>query len=84
MNVHKTGMTVGVFAGLVHLVWGILISLGLAQVYLDFVMNMHSLNNPYKVLPFNLGQVVMLVILASILGYIIGSVFATIFNKLHK
>ncbi len=84
MNVNKVGLTVGVFAGLVHLVWGLLIALGWAQGYLDFVTSMHSLNNPYKVMPFNLGQAIVLIVVASILGYIVGSVFATIFNKLHK
>ena len=84
MNVNKVGLTVGAFAGLVHLVWSLLIGLGWAQGYLDFVMSMHSLNNPYRVMPFNIGQAVMLIILASVFGYVVGSVFATIFNKLHK
>ena len=84
MNVNKVGLTVGAFAGLAHLVWGLLISLGWAQGYLDFMMGLHSLNNPYEVASFNLGQTIMLIIVASILGYVVGSVFASIFNKLHK
>lgn len=84
MNTHKVGLTLGVFAGLVHLVWSVLIALGWAQGYLNFVLGMHSLNNPYVVEPFNFGRAVMLVVLALIVGYIVGSVFATVFNKLHK
>lgn len=84
MNINKVGLTVGTFVGFLHLVWSLLIGLGWAQGYLDFVMGIHSLNNPYTVMSFNLGQAVVLIILASMVGYIVGSVFATIFNKLHK
>ncbi|MBI4155603.1 MAG: hypothetical protein HY507_00005, partial [Candidatus Zambryskibacteria bacterium] len=84
MNRHKVGLALGAFAGLVHIVWEFLIFLGWAQPLMDFVTNLHSLNNLYTVEPFNLGQAVGLIVLASIVGYIVGFVFATIFNKFHK
>src|SRR3989344_968371 len=84
MNVNKVGLTVGAFIGVMHLAWSLIIALGWAQGYLDFVMKIHSLNNPYTVGAFNLSQDIMLIVLVSIVGYVIGSVFATIFNKLHK
>ncbi len=84
MNQHKVAVTLGVFAGLVHLVWEVLIALGFAQWYLDFVLGMHSLNNPYTVEPFNLSRGIMLVIVACVMGYVVGSVFAFVYNKVHK
>ena len=84
MNRHKVGLALGAFAGLVHLVWEVLISLGLAQGLMNFIFTMHSLNNPYTVMPFDLSRAVSLVILTSIIGYIVGSVFALILNKIHR
>jgi len=84
MNVKKVGLTVGVFAGVMHLVWSVLIALGWAQGYLDFVLGMHSLSNPYVVDSFDIGRAVGLIVLTCVLGYIVGSIFAAIFNKLHK
>ncbi|HEY4508975.1 MAG TPA: hypothetical protein VJC13_01680 [Candidatus Paceibacterota bacterium] len=77
-------MTLGAFAGLVHLVWEVMIALGWAQGYLDFVLSMHSLNNPYTVQAFNLGRGIMLVVIACVMGYVVGSVFAVIYNRVHK
>lgn len=77
-------MVVGTFSGLVHLVWSVVVALGLGDVYLSFILTLHSLNNPYIVESFNLGRSIVLVVVASIVGYIVGAVFATIFNKLHK
>ena len=84
MNQHKVGMALGSFVGLMHLAWEVLIALGWAQGYLDFVLNMHSLNNPYTVGAFNIGRGIMLIVLTAIVGYIVGSIFAAIFNKVHK
>lgn len=84
MNTHKTGLALGAFVGLVHILWEGLIALGWAQGYLDFVLGMHSLNNPYTVEPFNLSRGIILVVLTSIIGYIVGSIFASIHNKVHK
>lgn len=84
MNTHKVGMTLGMLFGLWHLVWSILIALGLAKPLLDFVSMMHSLNNPYIVQPFNLGKSIGLIILTYVIGYFVGTVFATIWNKTHK
>ncbi len=84
MNQHKVAITLGVFAGLMHLVWEVLIAFGWAQGYLDFVLGMHSLNNPYTVGAFNLGRGVMLVVIACVMGYVVGSVFSFVYNKVHK
>ena len=83
MNSHKIGLVVGLFFGLWHAVWEILIALGLAQPLMNFVMSMHSLNNPYKIASFNLGRAIGLIVMTYIIGYIVGSVFATIYKKFH-
>ena len=84
MNTHKVALAVGTFAGLWHLLWSILIVLGLAQPLLDFVFAMHSLNNPYKVMGFSLSSSLGLVFLTFIIGYFVGTVFANIWKSVHK
>ncbi|MDE2399616.1 MAG: hypothetical protein KGL67_01215 [Patescibacteria group bacterium] len=84
MNKNKIGLVLGSFAGLFHLVWGLLIAFGMAQVLLDFIYNLHSLNNPFVVMPFNLLRTLGLVIFTFIMGYIFGYVFAFLWNKFHK
>jgi len=84
MNRHKVGLTLGVFAGLMHLIWEVLIYTGNAQRLMDFKLGMHSLNNPFIVGAFDMTTAVLMVLLAVVGGYVVGSVFATIFNKIHR
>ena len=84
MKVHKTGQTLGFFFALLHAVWEVLVALGIAQSLMDFKLSMHSLNNPFHVGAFSLGTAIELVIISYIGGYIIGSVFAIVYNKFNK
>ena len=83
MNTHKVALAVGTFAGLWHLAWSLLIAFGLAEPLLNFIFALHSLNNPYILQPFNLGRSVGLILLTSILGYVAGTIFASIWNSIH-
>ncbi len=84
MNKSKVGLVVGSFAGLVHLVWGILIALGFAQPLLNFIYGMHSLNNPFTVMQFDLVRAVELVVMTFLIGYVVGYVFAILWHKFHR
>ena len=80
----KLGLALGSFAALVHIVWVVLIALGWAQPLMDFVYKMHSMNNPFTVAPFDLGRSVGLIVIAFLMGNIIGNVFALVWNKVHR
>jgi hypothetical protein len=84
MNKHKMGLVLGSFVAFVHIVWSVLIAFGWAQPWMDFVLRMHSLNNPYFLLPFDLTRSLGLIILTFLVGYILGNIFAMIWNKLHR
>lgn len=77
-------MVVGVFAALMHAVWMVLIYIGVAQTYMNWIFGLHLLTNPYKVLPFNWGSAATLIIVTFVVGYVMGWVFAFIWNRLHK
>ncbi|MBI3632530.1 MAG: hypothetical protein HY225_03715 [Candidatus Vogelbacteria bacterium] len=84
LNNHKVGLALGGFAAFVHIVWGALVALGLAQSLIDFIYYMHMIQVPVVVLPFSLSLAVGLVILTGIVGYVVGYIFATIYNWAHK
>lgn len=83
-NKNKIGLIFGSFLGLLHAVWGLLIAFGLAQPLLDFVYNLHSLNNPYFVTPFDFMKTLGLIIVTFLVGYVFGYIFATLWNKFHQ
>lgn len=74
-------LTFGIFVALMHAVWMLLIFLGLAQTYLNWIFGLHLLSNPFMVLPFNFGAAVTLIIFTFVVGYVMGLVFAFIWNK---
>lgn len=84
MNKNKAGLVFGLFFAFSHLVWSVLVGLGIAQAWLNFILNMHMINMPITIMPFNLIKAIGLIVLTFVLGYISGFVFAAIHNGLHK
>ncbi len=82
LNSHKTGLAVGSFFGLWHLIWSLLVALGLAKPLIDFILGLHFIQYSYSLAPFSLGTAALLVIITALVGYVAGWVFATLWNKL--
>lgn len=83
LNPNKAGMAFGSLVSLGHIVWSLLVAFGWAQSYLDFVFGLHMIQNPFTVQAFSAGKALALIVLTFVVGYIIGLVFAHIWNKLH-
>lgn len=84
INKHKVGLTVGGFAGLVHIVWSVLVAIKLAQPLTDFILGLHFVDMPRTVGAFQFGTAIGLIIVASVVGYVAGFVFSAIWNLVHK
>jgi hypothetical protein len=84
LNKHQTGLVLGTMAALGHVVWTIMVYLGVAQPYLDWILMLHSLNNPFQVLPFDLFRSLILVGATFVMGYVFGWVFANIWGRTTK
>lgn len=78
------GLIVGAFLGLVHLLWAIMVSMGLAQGILDWIFDLHFLENPYMVAEFAADKAGLLVVVTAAVGFVGGYVFAWLWNTLGK
>lgn len=84
INKNKTGLAIGFFLGFVHLIWGVLVALGIAQVLLDFILKVHMISLPMTVGPFSLTKAIVLIIVTFVIGYIFGWLVAFFWNKNSK
>ncbi|MBI3385630.1 hypothetical protein HY031_00945 [Candidatus Gottesmanbacteria bacterium] len=80
LSEHQVGLAFGAFFGLAHAVWALVVSLGFAQTWLDFVLGLHFLENPFIVAAFDMQKAVMLVAVSAGVGYAAGFVFAKVWN----
>ena len=84
INPRKTGLAVGKLVGGVHLVWAILVALGWAQALVNFSQWAHMLSVPVIVEPFNLTAAITVILVATAIGFVLGYMFAKIWNYLHR
>ncbi len=83
MSVSKTGYVFGGLFGVIHLVWAVLVAVGVAQPLLDFVFKLHMLQPVVVVGSFNLMYAVGLIVMTAVVGYIVGVLLAAMWNYAH-
>jgi hypothetical protein len=84
MSPNRAGLVLGVFLGVWHSLWALLVALGWAQTVIDFVFWIHFLKPPYVVASFNASTALVLVGVTASIGYAMGFVFGVIWNRLHR
>lgn len=82
LNPHRVGMLLGGLYGLWHLTWSLLVLVGLARPFLDFILSLHFLQVTYAVAPFTWLKALGLIVVTSALGYLLGFVLAWLWNRL--
>ena len=81
---HKIGLVTGVLLGGLHLVWALLVLLGIAQAISDFIFWAHMIHLSFVIGPFDLTATITLIIITTILGYIFGYIGALVWNRFHR
>lgn len=79
ISANQLGLAFGLFAALAHLVWSIAVSFGI-QGYVNWILLLHSIQLDLLLTSVNWLNVILLIILAFVGGYIFGWVFAKIYN----
>jgi len=80
----KTGLVLGALVGGLHFMWALVVAVGWAQPVVDFVLWMHFVNPIYVIAPFAIGTAVVLIIVTACSGFLIGFLFAVLWNHLHR
>jgi hypothetical protein len=80
----RTGLALGGLIGLWHFVWAALVAVGAAQFLVDLVLRLHFLQVSVSIAPFDLGVAAVLVALTFGVGFVLGAVFALLWNRLHQ
>ena len=84
IHVGKAGIVLAAVLAVWHLCWSALVALGWAQPVIDFVFWMHFIKPIYVIEPFGIARAAILVAVTAGVGFVIGSIFALIWNGLHK
>lgn len=80
----KTGLGLGSLVALTHLIWSLLVALGLAQGWMEWILSLHFLDNPFTVGTFEVVTALTLIVVTGLVGFVIGWVFAKIWNYWQK
>lgn len=78
---HSFGLAFGIFLGLWHTCWALLVFFGAAQWLIDFVFRLHMITPPYKISSFNFGTAAGLVAFTTLVGYMSGLIIGLIWNR---
>ena len=82
-NPKKAGLVLGVMFGGIHILWSLLVLLGLAQWFVDFVMWAHMVESNVVVESFDIIATLTLIVVASAIGFVVGFVGAHVWNHMH-
>lgn len=78
------GLTLGyLFAG-VHTLWALLVWGGWAQPLMDFMTRIHFVATSSRVMAFDFGTAIMLIVVAGLVGYCVGTAYAVIYEKVKE
>jgi hypothetical protein len=82
LHAHATGLTAGILCALWHAGWVALVALKAAEPLFKRVMSLHFISTPYVIEPLDPVKGVLLVAAAFIGAYLLGLIFALVYNTL--
>ena len=83
-NVSKAGLIGAIMLGGMHVLWSTLVLLGWAQPLINFSMWAHMIERGVIVKPFEATAALTVIVVASGIGYCVGYMLSTVWNKVHK
>lgn len=78
----KAAMLLATFAVTVHIIWSVLVALGFADDYVNWMLGMHFISAPtVTVGAFDIVTALSLIVSVAIVAYIAGFIFALAWNR---
>ncbi|MEK7530845.1 MAG: hypothetical protein AAB573_03170 [Patescibacteria group bacterium] len=84
VKTQKVALAIAAIAVVVHVVWSIVVAIGLGQWWVDFILGLHFLQVPVVVQSFDIVTAIELWVVVGVVGYIVGFVIAHVWNWVHK
>ena len=84
INPNKAGLVLAALLAGWHLTWSVLVALGWAQPFIDFIFWIHFIKPVYVIEPFEIARAAILVLVTAGIGYVTGFVFGLLWNRLHR
>lgn len=81
LQANKVGLTLACLVVVWQLIWILLVAIG-KQPMLDWILGVHFLADGMKVLPVNINKAIVSLLVHFVAGYVLGWLFATIWNKI--
>ena len=80
IGVNRAGLTLAVVLAGLHLLWGALVAIGVAQPLVDFVFRIHMMEADAVVGEFAFGPAILLLLVTAAVGYGVGAALAATWN----
>ncbi|MBI2630219.1 hypothetical protein HYW76_03890 [Candidatus Pacearchaeota archaeon] len=86
MNKNRTGLIIGILFAVIHAVWALCVAIASEslQQFMDWIFVLHSIEPVLRITAFSFMNSILLVIVTFIFGYILGWIFALIWNNIIK
>ena len=86
LNKNKFGLIVGCFFAIMHAVWALSVAImkNILQSFFNWIFQLHFLKPLYVLTEFNLKDAVLLVLVTFVVGFVVGWIFACLYNVLSK
>ena len=81
-NKNSAGLSLGIIFLLIHLIWFGAVIFGFGEELLSQIVATHFIQLTIQVGEFNLGDAIFALIRAFVAGYLIGWLFAFVYNKI--
>ncbi len=77
---NKIALVVGLYVAAIHAIWALLIGIGVAQSYLDWIFPLHFINNLFTITAFSWISAFALVVMAFVWSYAVAWLFVLLWN----
>ncbi len=80
LNKNQAGLTLGTISAIFHTLWAIIVAVGLGGSLSNWIHFMHFMTDIHVIASFSISTAIFGIIEAFIIGYVVGWLFALLWN----